>query len=356
MIRRHAARALLTLWRACLEFVDDRGHRDAAQIAFFAVFSFVPLGLLLVGSFGLIFDDAEVRERLVVTTFEAIPLGREGDRAQLEQTVREALTGAGRLSPWSVVLLVGGGSGLMSALRHAVNEAWDIHERPPLLRRKALDVALVLGARVILLFSLSLTATRRAAAVLDDEAGGGHAVARVLDAVGEVLPFAFLVLVILFLYKVLPMRRPRLRDTWHGAVVAALGLLLLKNALEVYLESFANFGVLYGSLGALMALLLFLWGASIVLVFGAEYASEWGRLPDDDAVRDELRGMTARIDPRRRRQSMSEAHDHEHPEHNPGEPEFGEHSEDAPHNPGEPAFGDEPGPEDPEDDSAERKA
>ena len=32
-------------------------------------------------------------------------------------------------------------------------------------------------------------------------------------------------------------------------------------------------------------------------------------------------------------------------EHNPGEPEFGEHAEDAPHNPGEPVFGEEPGPE-----------
>ena len=42
-------RALLALWRACVEFVDDRGHRDAAQIAFFAVLSFVPLAMLLVG-------------------------------------------------------------------------------------------------------------------------------------------------------------------------------------------------------------------------------------------------------------------------------------------------------------------
>lgn len=32
--------------------------------------------------------------------------------------------------------------------------------------------------------------------------------------------------------------------------------------------------------------------------------------------------------------------EHKHPEHNPGEPEFSEHSDDAPHNPGEPTFGD----------------
>jgi hypothetical protein len=37
----------------------------------------------------------------------------------------------------------------------------------------------------------------------------------------------------------------------------------------------------------------------------------------------------------------------EHPEHNPGEPAFGDHAEDAPHNPGEPTFGDEPAPDEP---------
>ena len=61
--RRIVDRSLLALWNACVEFVDDRGHRDAAQIAFFAVLSFIPLAMLLVGGFGLFFDDAEIRER-----------------------------------------------------------------------------------------------------------------------------------------------------------------------------------------------------------------------------------------------------------------------------------------------------
>jgi hypothetical protein len=43
----------------------------------------------------------------------------------------------------------------------------------------------------------------------------------------------------------------------------------------------------------------------------------------------------------------------EQPKHNPGEPEFGDHAEDAPHNPGEPQFGDEPEPTEPQDDDDE---
>ena len=57
----------------------------------------------------------------------------------------------------------------------------------------------------------------------------------------------------------------------------------------------ADFGALYGSLGALMALLLFVYAAAIVLLFGAEFASEWTRLPPDDEVVREVRGLQQRV-------------------------------------------------------------
>src|SRR5215213_8030030 len=271
----------LTTWRSLLESVDDRIHRDGAQVGFFAMLSFVPLALLLVATFGLVFDDADVRERVVKTVFENIPLSAEKDRARLESTVSDALTRAGSIGPFSILLLIVAGTGIMGALRHTINEAWDIHERPPLLRRKALDLMLVLGATLVLALSLAVTATRKAAEVLDDEKGGG-VVASLLDFVGDALPFVFGGGVILFLYCVLPMHRQRPRDVWPGAVVAVALIALLRGGLALYFEHLANFGALYGSLGALMALLLFVYAAAMVLLFGAEFASEWTRLPQPD--------------------------------------------------------------------------
>ena len=283
-LRRIVDRTLLTTWRSCVEFVEDRGHRSAAQIAFFGLLSFVPLAILLVGAFGLAFDDAEVRSRVVTATFDNVPLSQEADRARLEQIVIDALDGAGDLGLLTIVLLLVAATGVMGALRHAINEAWDIDARPSVLRRKALDVALVLAATVFVVFAVSLTATRDVADWFDDGGGAGPVLGVVIDVIGDVLPFAFTALVILFLYRVLPWPRPRVREIWPGAIVAAVLISLVRGLLELYFDNLADFGALYGSLGALMALLLFVYAASLVIVFGAEFASEWSRLPGDAEV------------------------------------------------------------------------
>lgn len=278
-MKRIAERAWTTLKRACVEFVDDRGHRDAAQISFFAVLSFVPLAMLLVGGFGVFFDDEEIRERVVQVVFDNVPLSQDGDRVTLERTVDDALDNTGRLGPVSILLLIVAASGVMGALRHAINQAWDIHTRPPIVRRKLLDLALVLGSATLVVFSLSISATRDAADDLEDTGW-------MVDLVGDALPFVFTVAVVLFLYRVLPSPRPKTKEIWPGAVVAALLISLTRGGLEIYFEHLADFGALYGSLGALMALLIFVYAVSLILVFGAEYASEWSRLPGTEARAD----------------------------------------------------------------------
>lgn len=279
-IRPAAERTLVATRRAALEFVDDRGHRSAAQISFFAILSFIPLVLLLAAAFGLFFDDAAVRDRIIQTVFDNVPLASSGDRPKLERSVGDALDQAGNLGLFTTILLLVAASAVMGALRHSINEAWDIDQRPPLVKRKALDFALVLGGTSILALSVSLTVTHRLADVLHDEDGGGWLLAAALEVAGDVLPIVFVALAMLFLYRVLPMHRKPLREIWPGAIVAALGLAIVKQGLELYFEELADFGAIYGSLGAAMALLIFVYAAANVVVFGAEFAVEWARAGD----------------------------------------------------------------------------
>ena len=121
------------------------------------------------------------------------------------------------------------------------------------------------------------------------------AAAALLDRTGDALPFVLTGLVVLFLYRVLPDPRPKTREIWPGAVVAVLLLEVVRDALELYFEDLSDFGALYGSLGAMMALLVFVFAAANVLVFGAEFASEWSRLPPPDETRSIVARGHARV-------------------------------------------------------------
>jgi uncharacterized BrkB/YihY/UPF0761 family membrane protein len=68
-----------------------------------------------------------------------------------------------------------------------------------------------------------------------------------------------------------------------------------RQALELYFEHLADLGALYGSLGALMALLLFVYVAAMILLFGAEFASEWTRLPSQEETSRKVSGLMAAV-------------------------------------------------------------
>jgi len=254
--------------------IHDRIHRDAAQLAFFGLLSFVPLAMLLVAVLGLVFDDGDARRRLVTTVFDAVPLASPGDRADIERSVLDALRRAGHLGLFTIVLLVVSASGVMGALRHTVNVAYDIERRPSVLRRKALDGLLVAVGTAVLGVAMALRSSGDAWQVL-----GSLLVAGVLAST----------------YRFLPAERPRWRDVAGGAVLATLGLGLAREALELYFEDLSDLGALYGSFGALMALLLFTYAAAIIVLFGAELASELPRMPPDPEPERQVRAALARV-------------------------------------------------------------
>ena len=134
----------------------------------------------------------------------------------------------------------------------------------------------------------------------------------VLTATGALLPIAISALVFTVLYTVLPVNRPRIRDIWPAIVFATIGFELVKRGFSVYLDEFADYSAVYGSLGAVVAFMVFVYIAAIVFLFGAEMAALWpevrrrrarpGRRGDDDGdsksfgeeVRDFLKSLVSR--------------------------------------------------------------
>jgi membrane protein len=270
--------------RSVAEFFDDGCPQSAAAIAYYALFSLFPLVILVVVAFGLVLDDDDAREQVVDFLLDRLPLQPGRGQTDLEQLLRGVTRNGGTLGVVGLLGLLFSASGLMGAIRNALNKAFDAteHRRRPPLQGKALDVLLVFFAGAMIAVSLALTIVTRlaaqASARLDELGAAGETIGSALLSVGQLAPVLLSFAVFSFLYVAVPTRKVRWREVWPGALLAAVGYEVAKTGFSVYLANFGDYSAVYGSLGAIVAFLVFVLLAAMVFLLGGEVAAEWPRV------------------------------------------------------------------------------
>lgn len=265
--------------RTVREFLDDRCIQAAAGISYWALFSLFPLAILAVAVLGLVLRDDALRDDLLDLLLANLPLTGEG-RADLERVLVSVTSRGSTFGFLGLLGLFWTASGLMGAIRDGLNQVWDTESRPA-LKGKLLDFLLVVVVAAGLLASVALSVGLRVAeaAVAD--------VAEWLTAgfvvFGFVLPILLTFSTSAFLYWIVPAVRTTLAGIWPGALVAALGFEAAKYGFAFYLDNFNRYNAVYGSIGAVMATLFFMYLAANIFLLGAEVASEWPRARRDGA-------------------------------------------------------------------------
>jgi membrane protein len=262
--RRGLALAGAVVERAIDRFFADGCPKLAAAISFYSLFALFPLAILAVAAFGIVVSDAAARERVIDTIFSAVPLRESSGRDDLRTVLASVTAGAGVSGALGALGLILSASGVMGAVRFALNHVWGVEDDRPPLRGKALDVVLVLAAGAVLAISLGGTVVVRSVHAL-------RGVAEVL--VSELLPTLLAFGVYLALLRVLPALKPRLRDLWPGALIGATGYVLAKLGFAIYLARLSDLGAVYASLATVVAFLLFVWVSANLFLFGAEIAA-----------------------------------------------------------------------------------
>jgi membrane protein len=255
---------------------DHHGTQLAAGMAYYALLSVFPTAIVFAAGAGFILDDPNAREDVVNYLLRELPLSEGSGREDIESLLDGVTANSGTLGVIGFLALLVSASALISAARNSVNVAFEEDERRGALRGKGLDLLLVLGLGVLFALSFATTVVTQLDISFDDTIGS--AIQSILDATGTFLPVILTAFVFGVLYRVLPSQRPPLRDIWPGVVFAAIGYELLKRGFSFYLENFANYSAVYGSLGAVIAFMFFVFLASIVFLIGAEMAAIWPRV------------------------------------------------------------------------------
>jgi membrane protein len=230
----------------------------AASISFFLVISLIPLATLFFKLMGLMLGSGAYSAGLQRAISEMYPYLPRGFIFDCIQNSRR-LGGVG--ISW-VVLLIGAHWGINQldrSLAHIFGLRIRVHRqtrRFPLARRLTVVVGLLAGLVLLLaaLFNWALL-SRSPMATL-----------RVLHWVPPVLGLVLATLVL----QHLPRRQVSFRHALLGGVVCTALWGLARSAFGYYLRHTPTMGILYGSLGSVMAALLFLYYSCAIFMLGAE--------------------------------------------------------------------------------------
>jgi membrane protein len=259
------------LIRTFEEMTTDDSTHMAAGVAYYAFLSLFPLllGATVILSF---FVDAENVESSISTfSDQYIP----GSTDLVVTNIEAVLRLRGAFGVLAILGLLWSGSAIFGAVNRAVNRAWDVRRDRPLYIGKPRQLLMALAFGGLFLLSLSAASAARLASELTGLGDLYDQFSRfVLQGISLALTFA----IFLLIYKFMPNTKTYWRYIWSGALVAAILFEIAKTVFIVYLDEFANFENVYGSLAPVLGLLLWAYISSLILIFGAELAAEFGRL------------------------------------------------------------------------------
>ncbi len=244
----------------------------AAGVAFYTMLAIFPSIIAVVTIYGLVADSAQVESQLG-SFARSLPEGA-GDLvvSQLSAAVQGSRQGLTIGLVASLAAVVWSASSGVRALITGVNAAYGERESRGFFKLRGLALLLTVGAIVAAISSLALTA---AFPIVLRQLGLGIAASIAANVIRWVLLALLVVIALAVLYRYAPDRdNPRWRWVSWGAVVATALWLLGSVVFSLYMSNFGNYNQTYGTLAAVIILLLWLFLSSFSALLGAKLDAE----------------------------------------------------------------------------------
>lgn len=251
------------------KFTAEDVSTNAAQVAFYFIFALFPMLLFLLNVIGLFLGAAEgIRQELFAYLGQVVP---PSAIKLVQDTITEITSdgGGGKLTFGALIALWSASAGVDN-IRIALNDIYDLKETRSWWKYKLTSVLLTLGIALLIFFALGIVFY------------GGQFLNLLFAPLGIEITSYFLltifsiniigialVLSFALLYNFAPNHNPY---EWHwitpGAITAIILWIVLSFGFRVYLQFFDSYSKTYGSVGAIIVLLLWLYLTAMVILIG----------------------------------------------------------------------------------------
>lgn len=269
--------------KAYREFSRDNVMRLSAALSYYALFSLAPLLLIAIGIAGGIFGQKAAQGQIAVEL-------QQFTGSQTAEAVQSILQSASKHSSGATlvgfVTLLAGASTLFAQLKASLNVIWKVEPRADLgwinyIRAEVFTFGMVLAIGFLLLISLVLSTTVAAFIGWLDRHWAVPAAASA--SVGFLLPMLIEVLLFALLFKVLPDARVQWRSAVVGGLLTSALFGVGKVALSFYLARSGSASS-FGAAGSAVVLLVWIYYASCIVFYGAEFTQVYARESGEPAT------------------------------------------------------------------------
>ena len=254
---------------------NANASRMAAALAYFAMLSLAPCLMIAIAIAGYIYDDTvatdEIVEQAELMTTPEIALTIDG----LIDGVSKPRTGivAGTIS---LCVLVFAASGVFTQLYDTFNDIWDISFEGVngilfTIRKRLLGIAMVLLVGVLLVAALVLDSTM---AYINTLVEGYPRLEHSLSLADQSLSFLLMPLVFSMMFWFFPATKIHWNDVWPAGILTACLIAASRNLIGFYME-FSTTSEVYGAMGSLAVLLIWIYMTGLVVFFGASFSHAW---------------------------------------------------------------------------------
>ena len=258
------------LLRVKSEITEDQIPLISAGVTFFTVLAIFPGLAAFVSVYGLFADAHDVGRHLAALS-HVLPGGAVqviGD--QLQRLTKTSASGLSLTFLIGLVTSIWSANGAMKSLMVGLNVAYGEHERRKLLPKTLISLAFTLG---FLVFGIAAVIVLGLAAAVKTSFGGGPAI--LLEAVSWPVLLLALGVGLALLYRYGPSRDPvRFRWISWGSGAAVILWLIVSAGFTLYVANFGHYNRTYGSLGAAVGFMTWIWLSCMVVLAGAELNAE----------------------------------------------------------------------------------
>lgn len=272
---------------------DDNVFNLAAALAYYTMFSIVPMLYIIINSLGIIFDQKEISSTIFNVLSDLV--GTQGANA-LQETLTNLVVNE---SGWfqniiGVTILIFTATTIFTTIQNGLNYIFRVKPKPKIgilkfLKTRLLAFSIIIGISFTLVVSLVINAL--IALTTSFLVGTFPEVKLIINVLNNyILPFLISSLFFGIIFKSLPDAKISWKDAFIGATFTGVLLTLGRYAIGIYIGS-SDIASLYDAAGSIMILFIWIYYTALIFYIGAVftvvYAEERGNgiVPEKNTLR-----------------------------------------------------------------------